>query len=49
MMCIINELTALQVHMAWKESSGKRSVLVYDMRGGTFDVSLLTTGDDVLR
>ena len=33
--------------MAWKESSGERSVLVYDMGGGIFDVALLTIGDGI--
>merc|ERR1712096_579852 len=46
---IINEPTAAAIAYGLdKKSSGERNVLIYDMGGGTFDVSLLTIEVDSL-
>ena len=43
---IINEPTAAAIAYGLdKKSSGERNVLIYDIGGGTFDVSLLTIED----
>ena len=40
MLRIINELTAAAIaYGLGKEDSGERNALIYDMGGGTFDVS----------
>merc|ERR1719158_2411223 len=45
---IINEPTAAAIAYGLeKKGSGERNVLIYDMGGGTFDVSLLTIDDGV--
>merc|ERR1711937_73542 len=45
---IINEPTAAAIAYGLdKKSSGERNVLIYDMGGGTFDVSLLTIEDGI--
>merc|ERR1719230_1387479 len=45
---IINEPTAAAVAYGRdKKASGERNVLIYDMGGGTFDVSLLTIEDGI--
>merc|ERR1712147_85624 len=45
---IINEPTAAAIAYGLdKKGSGERNVLIYDMGGGTFDVSLLTIEDGV--
>merc|ERR1712100_87870 len=45
---IINEPTAPAIAYGLdKKSSGERNVLIYDMGGGTFDVSLLTIEDGI--
>merc|ERR1711915_377477 len=47
-MRIINEPTAAAIAYGLdKKSSGERNVLIYDMGGGTFDVSLLTIEDGI--
>merc|ERR1719446_1823738 len=45
---IINEPTAAAIAYGLdKKGSGERNVLIYDMGGGTFDVSLLTIEDGI--
>jgi len=45
---IINEPTAAAIAYGLdKKSSGERNVLIYDMGGGTFDVSILTIEDGI--
>merc|ERR1711881_5455 len=45
---IINEPTAAAIAYGLdKKGSGERNILIYDMGGGTFDVSLLTIEDGV--
>merc|ERR1711904_374401 len=45
---IINEPTAAAIAYGLdKKTSGERNVLIYDMGGGTFDVSLLTIEDGI--
>ena len=45
---IINEPTPAAITYGLdKKASGERSVLIYDMGGGTFDVSLLTIEDGI--
>merc|ERR1711871_1014355 len=47
-MRIINEPTAAAIAYGLdKKGSGERNVLIYDMGGGTFDVSLLTIEDGI--
>merc|ERR1711978_515370 len=45
---IINEPTAAAIAYGLdKKGSGERNILIYDMGGGTFDVSLLTIEDGI--
>merc|ERR1719327_371480 len=45
---IINEPTAAAIAYGLdKKGSGERNILIYDMGGGTFDVSLLAIEDDI--
>ena len=45
---IINEPTAAAIAYGLdKKGTGERNVLIYDMGGGTFDVSLLTIEDGI--
>merc|ERR1712178_139128 len=45
---IINEPTAAAIAYGLdKKGAGERNVLIYDMGGGTFDVSLLTIEDGI--
>merc|ERR1712196_433255 len=44
---IINEPTAAAIAYGLNEKSGEKSILVYDLGGGTFDVSLLTIDSGV--
>lgn len=44
---IINEPTAAAIAYGLDKKSGEKNILVYDLGGGTFDVSLLTIDDGV--
>lgn len=44
---IINEPTAAAIAYGLDKQSGERNVLIFDLGGGTFDVSLLTIDDGV--
>ncbi|CAB4380638.1 unnamed protein product [Rhizophagus irregularis] len=44
---IVNEPTAAAIAYDLDKSEGERQILVYDLGGGTFDVSLLSVEDDV--
>ena len=45
---IINELTTAAIAYGLdKEGAGEKNALIYDMDGGTFDVSLQTIGDGI--
>ncbi|KAJ1553748.1 ATPase with role in protein import into the ER, partial [Nowakowskiella sp. JEL0078] len=44
---IINEPTAAAIAYGLDKTGGERNILVYDLGGGTFDVSLLTIEDGV--
>ncbi|RKO90870.1 heat shock protein 70 family [Blyttiomyces helicus] len=44
---IINEPTAAAIAYGLDKTEGERNILVYDLGGGTFDVSLLTIDDGV--
>ncbi|KAJ3092812.1 ATPase with role in protein import into the ER [Quaeritorhiza haematococci] len=44
---IINEPTAAAIAYGLDKSGGEKNILVYDLGGGTFDVSLLTIDDGV--
>merc|ERR1712159_845617 len=44
---IINEPTAAAIAYGLDKSGGEKNVLIYDMGGGTFDVSLLTIEDGI--
>ncbi|RQD92238.1 molecular chaperone DnaK, partial [Methanosalsum natronophilum] len=44
---IINEPTAASLAYGLEKSEGDQKILVYDLGGGTFDVSLLELGDGV--
>merc|ERR1712166_395569 len=47
-MRIINEPTAAAIAYGLdKKASGERNILIYDLGGGTFDVSLLTIDDGI--
>ncbi|APQ54973.1 Chaperone protein DnaK [Corynebacterium pseudotuberculosis] len=45
---IVNEPTAAALLMAWKKGEKEQTILVFDLGGGTFDVSLLEIGDGVV-
>ena len=45
---IINEPTAASVAYGLDKSNGEKKIIVYDLGGGTFDVSLLDIGDGVV-
>lgn len=44
---IINEPTAAAIAYGLEKNSGERNVLIFDLGGGTFDVSLLTLDDGI--
>ena len=44
---IINEPTAAAIAYGLDKTDGERNVLIYDLGGGTFDVSLLTIEDGI--
>eukprot|EP01102_Stenamoeba_stenopodia_P000768 TRINITY_DN1071_c0_g1_i1.p1 TRINITY_DN1071_c0_g1~~TRINITY_DN1071_c0_g1_i1.p1 ORF type:complete len:657 (+),score=245.77 TRINITY_DN1071_c0_g1_i1:166-2136(+) len=44
---IINEPTAAAIAYGLNENSGEKNILVYDLGGGTFDVSILTIDNGV--
>jgi L1 cell adhesion molecule like protein len=44
---IINEPTAAAIAYGLNKSDGEKNVLIYDLGGGTFDVSLLTIEDGI--
>ena len=44
---IINEPTAVAIAFGMHEKRGQKNVLVYDLGGGTFDVSVLSIVDGV--
>lgn len=46
-MRIINEPTAAAIAYGMNETKGERHVLIFDLGGGTFDVSLLTIEDGI--
>jgi heat shock protein 5 len=46
-MRIINEPTAAAIAYGLDKKDGERNIIVYDLGGGTFDVSLLTIDDGV--
>ena len=48
-MRIINEPTAAAIAYGMDKKEGEKNVLVFDLGGGTFDVSLLTVDHSVLR
>merc|ERR1712137_1339298 len=44
---IINEPTAAAIAYGLDKKAGERNILIFDLGGGTFDVSLLTIDDGV--
>ena len=46
-MRIINEPTAAIVYGLDKQKQGEKNVLIFDLGGGTFDLSLLTLDEGV--
>ena len=46
---IVNEPTAAPWRTAWHKGEKEQTILVFDLGGGTFDVSLLEIGDGVSR
>jgi hypothetical protein len=46
-LCIINELTAAAIAYGFNKKGGESQIIVYDLGGGTFDVSLLSIDDGV--
>ncbi|KAF8350394.1 binding protein [Amanita rubescens] len=45
--CIINKPTAAAIAYGLNKKKGKYQIIVYDLSGGTFDVSLLSIDDSV--
>ncbi len=46
-MRLVNEPTAAALAYGLNDKSGERNIIVYDLGGGTFDVSLLTVDDGI--
>ena len=46
---VVNEPTAAAIAFGMKEAESARTLLVFDLGGGTFDVTLLDAGPDSLR
>ncbi len=46
---IINEPTAAAIAYGFAKAKGEKTVAVYDLGGGTFDISILKIGDDVFK
>ena len=46
-MRIINEPTAASIAYGLEKTGGERNVLIFDLGGGTFDVSLLTIDEGI--
>ena len=46
---IINEPTAAAIAYGLGEIGGEKNVLIYDLGGGTFDVSVLNIGNEVIK
>ena len=47
MLRIINEPTAAAIAYGLNDKSSEKNILVYDLGGGTFDVSMLTIDEGV--
>lgn len=45
---IINEPTAASIAFGMDKKEGDKKVIVYDLGGGTFDVSILEIGEDII-
>ena len=46
-LCIINEPTVPAIAYGLDKKSEEKNVLIFDLGGGTFDVSLLTIDDGI--
>ena len=46
-MCIINEPTVAAIAYGLDKKEGEKNILIYDLGGGTFDVTLLTIDNGV--
>ena len=44
-MRIINESTAAAIAYGLEDTGGEKNILIYDLGGGTFDVSVLSIGE----
>lgn len=45
--CIINEPTAVAIAYGLDKKGGEKNIVVFDLGGGTFDVSVLTIDNEV--
>ena len=46
-MCIINEPMVAAIAYGLDKKEGEKNILIYDLGGGTFDVTLLTIDNGV--